>query len=393
MRLTPKSIDAIKPTPQRREISDGGSGLWLIVQPTGAKSWAVRYRHNGRPAKLTLGPWPTIGLAAARKDAAAALYRLTQGVDPGGAKKTAKREAAEAKANTLAAIAGEFLKREGSKLRTLDQRRAILERLILPALGHYPVTAIRRSDIVRMLDHIEDNSGQRTADVALAALRRVMTWHATRTDDFVVPIVRGMGRQDAAAHRRARVLDDHEIRRLWAATADGQQFSNMIRFLLLTTARRGEAAAMTWDEVTGNIWTLPASRSKTKAEIVRPLSRSAQAILAAQPRTELPWIFAPTGRGPLQSFTEPKAKLDAACGVRDWRIHDLRRSARSLLSRANISVDTAERCLGHVVSGVRGVYDRHDHIEQMTHAFEALASLINQIVASPTGADVIALRR
>src|SRR5262245_11587150 len=285
-KLTAKTIESLKPGPQRREISDGGSGLYLVLQPSGHRSWALRYRFNGTPAKLTLGPWPRLTLAAARKGAADALHELAQGHDPATARADAKLKAAAAQTNTLAAVVAEYLKREGGKLRTLDQRVSTLNRLILPVLGARPVADIKRSEIVRLLDGIEDRSGQRMADVALAVLRRIMAWHATRSDDFVPPFVRGMSRQNAAEHRRARILDDDELRQLWAATADGQPFSNLVRLLLLTAARRNEAARMRWAELDadGALWTLPASRSKTKVEVVRPLSQAAQAILAARPR-------------------------------------------------------------------------------------------------------------
>src|SRR5262249_34261218 len=238
----------------------------------------------------------------------------------------------------------EYLKREGGKLRTLDQRVSILNRLILPVLGPRPIAEIKRSEIVRLLDGIEDRTGQRMADMALAGLRRIMAWHATRSDDFVPPIVRGMSRRNAAEHRRSRILDDNELRRLWEATADGQAFSNLIRFLLLSACRRTEAAAMRWTEITDGIWTLPASRSKTKIEIVRPLSKAAQALLAAQPH-DSDWVFTTTRVGPLKQFSTPKAKLDVVSGVLGWRLHDLRRSSRSLLSRAGVNSDIAERCL------------------------------------------------
>src|SRR5262245_48774996 len=90
--LTAKAIENFKPGPQRREISDGGSGLFLVMQPSGAKSWAVRYRYDGRPAKLTLGPWPTLTLAAARKGAADALHDLANGIDPGKREKGRQAE-------------------------------------------------------------------------------------------------------------------------------------------------------------------------------------------------------------------------------------------------------------------------------------------------------------
>src|SRR5262249_28869020 len=148
-KLTAKTIESLKPGPQRREISDGGSGLYLVLQPSGHRSWALRYRFNGTPAKLTLGPWPRLTLAAPRK-----------GHDPATARADAKLKAAAAQTNTFAAVAAEYLKREGGKLRTLDQRVSTLNRLILPALGARPIADIKRSEIVRLLDDIEDRSGQ-----------------------------------------------------------------------------------------------------------------------------------------------------------------------------------------------------------------------------------------
>jgi integrase len=384
-KLTAKAIENLRPGPQRREISDGGSGLWLVLQPSGAKSWAVRYRFAGRPTKLTLGGWPALTLAAARKGAATALHEVAQGHDPAACRKDAARTAAAAKANTLASVITEYLKREGSKLRSLDQRVSILNRLILPVLGARPIEDIKRSEIVRLCDGIEDRNGQRMADVALAVLRRIMGWHATRSDDFVPPIVRGMSRQSAAEHRRSRILDDDELRRLWVAAGDGQPFSNLVRFLLLTTARRTEAAAMRWSEITGGVWALPASRSKTKTEIVRPLSKAAQAVLAAQPH-DSEWVFTTTRTGPLKQFSVPKAKLDAVAGLSGYQLHDLRRTARSLLSRAGVDADIAERCLGHALPTIRATYDRHRYLDEMAHAFEALAILIERIVNPPAAA-------
>jgi len=391
-KLTAKTIEKLKPGPQRREISDGGSGLWLVLQPSGAKSWAVRYRYAGRPTKLTLGGWPALTLAAARKGAADALHELAQGHDPAAARKAAALTAAAARANTVVAVCEEYLKREGNRLRTADQRVSILRRLVYPVLGNRPVESIRRSEIVQLMDRIEDSSGQRMADVTLAVLRRIFNWYAARSDSFVPPFVRGMSRQKVAEHRRSRILDDDELRRLWAATADEQPFSNFVRLLLLTTARRGEAAGMKWSEVGADaLWTLPAERSKTKTEIVRPLSKAAQAVLAAQPRGIGDYVFTP-GAAPLRNFSDAKRKLDAVSGLSGYQLHDLRWTSRSLLSRAGINSDIAERCLGHALPAIRATYDRHHFLDEMAHAFEALAALIERIV-NPTDAAVIAFRR
>jgi integrase len=389
-KLTAKTVENLRPGTQRQEISDGGSGLYLVLQSSGAKSWAVRYRYDGKPTKLTLGPWPALSLAAARQSAAQALHELALGHDPAAGRKDAKLKTDAAKADTLASIAAEYLKREAVKLRTIDQRVAILNRLILPVLGPRPIEEIRRSEIVRLLDGIEDRNGQRMADMALAVLRRIMAWHATRSDNFVPPIVRGMSRQNVAEHRRTRILDDSEIRKLWEATADGQQFSNLVRFLLLTAARRNEAAAMRWAEISDGVWTLPASRSKTKTPIMRPLSQAANDVIASQPRIN-EFVFTSPRNGPLRSFSQSKVKLDAASGLSGFRLHDLRRTARSLLSRAGINADVAERCLGHAPPTIVQTYNRYEYRAELLHAFEALAGLIERIV-NPTD-NVLAIRR
>jgi integrase len=226
------------------------------------------------------------------------------------------------------------------------------------------------------------------ADVTLAVLRRIFHWHETRTDDWRSPIIRGMGsRQSTAEHRRARILTDDEIRRVWQATADGGPFGALVRFALLTSARRNEIAGMKWDEADANgIWVLPQSRSKTKTEVVRPLSKAALAVLEGMPRIDgCDFIFTSNSLAPIASFSDPKAKLDAVSRVGGWRLHDLRRTARSLLSRAGVNADIAERVLGHVIPGVRGVYDRHTFLPEMTHAVEALAQMVETIINPPEG--------
>jgi integrase len=114
-------------------------------------------------------------------------------------------------------------------------------------------------------------------------------------------------------------------------------------------------------------------------------------VLAELPRfANSDLVFTTSGRVPICGFSTFKLRFDVVCGVRDWVVHDLRRTARSLLSRAGVNADVAERCLGHVIPGVRGVYDQHRYIEEMRHAFEALASLINRIVHPEP--NVIAMR-
>jgi integrase len=390
--LTDIAIKNFKPAAVRREIPDPGAhGLYAVVQPTGRKGFCVRYRFFGVPRKLTLPSGIT--LAAARKLAADAMFALSQGRDPADARKAEVEKAERARADTLRSVVDEYLAREGKRLRTIDQRERIFERLIYPVLGSgRQIGSIKRKDVIRLLDHIEDKHGTRTADYALACLSRLFNWHAVRDDEFTSPIVRGMRRQNAKQHARTRVLSDDELRRVWAAASAEGAFPAYIKFLLLTSARRTEAAAMTWGEIDGSDWILPAARNKTAVDLVRPLSKAAQEILAERPRiARCPYVFSNDGRSALGGFSRQKQKFDAACGITDWTIHDLRRTSRSLMSRAGVSPDHAERCLGHVIGGVRETYDRHAYHAEKMQAFELLAAQIKRIVSPPQG-DVVPLR-
>jgi integrase len=225
------------------------------------------------------------------------------------------------------------------------------------------------------------------ADRTLAVIRRIMNWYASRVDDFRSPVVRGMSRNAGVA--RNRVLTDDELRAVWRATGDDRDFGSLVRLLVLTGARRSEAAEMTWNELIGADWILPAARNKTGVELVRPLSGAAAAILGELPRLG-EFVFTRSGKGALGGITELKSELDKASGVSGWTLHDLRRTARSLMSRAGVPSDHAERCLGHVIGGVRGVYDRHAYRDEMLLAYEKLAALISGIVEPRE--NVVAIR-
>ena len=183
----------------------------------------------------------------------------------------------------MRAICGKYLAREGHKLRTASSREATLRRLVFPEIGNQPIHTLRRSQLVRLLDKIEDENGGRSADIVLAYLSRVFNWHAGRSDEFRTPIVRGMRRRNTKEHARNRILTDDELRSVWQ-TADTGPFGCFVNFLLLTGARRGEAAAMSWKEISCAEWTLPATRNKTKVDLVRPLSAAAQHELSQVPK-------------------------------------------------------------------------------------------------------------
>jgi integrase len=360
----------------------------LMVTSQGHRSYVVQYRAAGRSRRMHLKQGLT--LRAARQVAKGIIGAVAKGGDPLGERRKAER----AEGDTLRAIVEEYFDREGGRLRSIGERRAALQRHVLPTLGSRQIHGITRTDIVRLLDGIADRSGAPMADHVLAYLRRVMTWHASRSDDFRSPIVRGMARTRSSQRRRQRVLSDDEIRAVWrAARASPSAFGYLVQFLLLTATRRTEAAAMRRSEIVGIDWIIPQERYKTGLELVIPLSSAAEGILKAVPKIGNSWlVFTTDGRRPLGGFSKFKLAFDARvrtelrkekpeADLPRWTLHDLRRTARSLMSRAGVPSDHAERCLGHVLSGVRGTYDRHEYLAEKRRAFEALTSLIARIVS------------
>ena len=375
--LTQRTIDSLRATGERFFLWDAlCPGFAVRVTETGYKSYVLCLRFPGSPHPSTraIGTVGRVSLEWARAKAREWCQAVAEGRDP-----------AIERAETFKAIAEEYLAREGGKLRSLDQRKSILERSIFPALGARPISEIRRGEVVRLLDLVEDERGPEAAHKVLGIISKVMGWHASRSDSFKSPIVKGMGRTEGNA--RDRVLNDEELRRVWLA-CDGV-FGQLIRFLLLTATRKNEAARMTWSELENGDWIIPRERFKSGVEHVIPLSNTARDLLATMPRLG-PYVFTTNGRVPISGFTKFKDNLDQVSGVSDWVIHDTRRVARSLLSRAGVSSDVAERCLGHVIGGVQGVYDRHSYHREKQVAFEKLATLLGQIISPQE--NVVALK-
>jgi integrase len=403
--LTALSARNVRPDPTKRLEVSAGHGLYLVCQSSGVKSWAYRYAFAGKQSKLTLGGYladgqhgadaePKLGgplsLAQARVLAAQAKLQVKGGTDPAAAKRKLHFIQGEAAANTLGAIAQEYLKREGPALRSLVQRQSDLELLCRGPLGKLPVGEIRRSHYRTVLDRIADENGPVRSDRCLSALTRLLNWHASRDDYFTSPIIRGMRRVKPKDLARSRVLNDDELQRLWmAAEKYSGPFGAYLRFVLLTATRRNEVAGLRRSELSddGATWVIPGSRYKSGNDTLIPLSEAAQAIIARQPMIG-DYVFSADGSRPLGGFDDRKKAFDKVAGVSGYRLHDLRRSARTLLSRAGIPADISEMCLGHTLSGVRGTYDRHAYQVEKAHAFEALARQIEHVVRPKAVADL-----
>jgi integrase len=273
---------------------------------------------------------------------------------------------------------------ERNGLRSADEIVRLLDRHVLPVWRDRELISIRRSDIAALLDTVEDKHGARQADYVLNVVRSVMNWYAVRNDDYSPPIVRGMRRQSPHAQARTRVLADEEIRAIWGAAATSGSYGALIRIALLTAQRREKVRAMRWEDISeAGEWTIPREPREKETAGVLVLPESARAIIAAQPRLgDNRYVFAGRGDGPFNGFGKSKARFDGKLpqGTPAWTIHDLRRSARSLMSRAGVSSDHAERVMGHAIGGVEGVYDRHAYKDEKADVLQRLATLIDSIV-------------
>jgi integrase len=247
-----------------------------------------------------------------------------------------------------------------------------------------------------MLDKVEDEAGPVQADRVRAYLRKALSWYAERDDEFNLnaAIVRVGARANPKERARTRVLSDDELRVAWPLLSEAGTFGALLKTLLLTAQRRDEVANMTWTEIgTDGTWTIPAERYKTKRPNHVPLSTAALRLIEAQPKIDgCDYVFPSRTNTPFSGFGKSKARLDkkmllytpkGAKGAGlppNWTLHDLRRTAKTLMARAGVRPDISERVLGHVIAGVEGTYDRHSYANEKRDALEKLASVIQRIL-------------
>jgi integrase len=362
------------------------AGFGVDVQPTGAKSFFLHYRRDGRPYWHTLGKWNgspkggSLSVAAAIRTARARAEELakpstdprpprTRRIDLGGA-----ADGKQMVADVLAAYVQRMRKDRGSNFRTLDSVERALKRCVVPRIGKLAATELKRKHVVETLDAIADENGPIMADRVLAYFKTAWTWANDRDEQIPMPFTRGMRRTRAADSIRTRVPNDAEIAAIWNATDDGAPYSRLIRFVLLTGARRSEAAELPWSEIDigKGLWLLPAARHKAKTAVTRPLSKLAlkQLVPDGEP---LAFNFS---NGVL---TRALRRLWKTSGTDDWQLHDLRRACRTLLARAGISTEVSERALGHSRPFLGQTYDQHNYDRELKDAYERLATLVEQI--------------
>src|SRR4051812_5856976 len=287
--LTQRAVDTAKAAGTRREIPDGAlPGFYLVVQPSGAKSWAVRYRAGSTPRKLTLGPYPRLSLVEARQSARAALRSVSEGRDP-AAEKTAGKQETSAGRFTFAAVAAEYIKRHAkAHHRTWREAERLLTRADLAAWQDRDIRSIGRRDALDVLDAIAERGAPVQANRLLTRLRPFFVWAVERGIIDASPIA-GI-RPPSPEVSRDRVLSDAELVAVWRAAEEiGYPFGAAVQLLVLTGQRRSEVLEAAWSEfdLAGAVWTIPRERSKTDLAHFVPLAAPTIQILGELPRVGL----------------------------------------------------------------------------------------------------------
>jgi integrase len=403
------------------------AGFGVRCTAAGTKSFVLFHRIEGRKYLETLGRWDenaqggtlTVRDAIVRAEKLAKDIKNGRREDPRPDRTRRLQDANQPSEGNISGLLDNYITRyvKARNLRSAGMIEAQLDRLVKPKIGKVGIYELRRSQVSRMLDEIADDHGPRMADLVLAYVRKAFNWYEVNghDDNFVSPVVRGMARLKPSERQRERVLADDEIRDLWAALdtiTEPACLPTYVRMLLLTATRRSEVADMTAAELDGDMWIIPAARYKTsrdtKRDHVIPLSAMAREVLGTltppKPRKNDYFIFSTTeGAKAFAGFSKAKTALDKAIAdlraragrppLADWTLHDLRRTARTLLARAGVRDDIAERCLGHVIKGVEKVYNRHTYLDEKRAAFEALALLVSRILNPAANIEELATRR
>jgi integrase len=432
--LTPAFVKAVEPPASGKYViywDTEQKGFGLLVTKDGHRSYVIQYRagtgRGGTTRRKSLKHG--LSLTDARKEAVKIAGEVAKGNDPveeqrqkQAAELAAKEAQARAAHTTVKAIIEDYFTVECGMIRdpdgnaTFDDRRRsaqwqmryVFEPLVYPQLGGIQIDALKRSQIVRMLDQIAKDSGPVMADRTLACVRKALNWYASRTDDFRSPIVKGMAKTKPKERAGKRVLADDEIRDIWTICETAglkdlpDAFRRFQRCLFLAASRRTEASAMSWfemeslarDDYTGDAWTCPAERMKGKLDHLVPMTAAIRDLIGEQPKDwrKRPYVFSTTGgKRPFSGYSKGKAALDREVDalrkregrqpMRPWTMNrDVRRTARTLMTRAGVLPDVAERVIAHEIPGVEGVYNRYEYVAEKHEALTKLATLIDRIV-------------
>jgi integrase len=431
-RLTTAAVKKFQKRKKRREILDSlCRGLYLVVETTGHKSFALRFRRpGGRLAKLHLGPVDFSGkepkgipvrgtpltLAGAR--ALAAEIHRQRKVDRDRdvvsdflAEKHRQHAARAANLkNTFAAAAKDFIEqharpkvrhwREMARLLGFDPKNdlAIISNGLAARWHDKPLAQIDGHDVHNLIEETRqygapglerrsDGPTESRARAMLACLSKLFNW-LKQPPRRVVEKNPCDGLDRPEMNERERVLTDAEVKSFWhACDRVGEPFGQVLKILLLTGCRLREVAGMKRSELSddGVIWTIPGSRTKNGRTHVLTLPPAVRSIIKTVKPIAGDFVFTTTGTAPVNSWSRIKLRLDDTMKpAQPWRLHDLRRTCASGMQRLKVRSEVIERALNHLSGtfrGVAGIYQRDPLTEDVREALQRWAAHVEGLVA------------
>lgn len=399
--LSVPELKALKPRTKPYIVTDR-EGLYVEVLPSGSIVWRYRFRLNGKREKLTIGSYPDLSLKEARKKHAELRGSVAQGQNPAREKQHAKRE--HAAAETFKDFAEAWLTETGHSEKWQATQKYWLELDIYPALGGRKIKDVTAGDVLTLLDSIKKRGSPQSALRVRGIIKQVYDYAIGRQRATINPAAQIPSKVVHKPQSRSRTLSEQEIRAaLEAIQASGAtpQSKRALRLVLLTMVRKGELRRARWEHIDleRGEWNIPETKNG-KAHIVY-LSRQAVAIfkelksLAGASAWALPSRHDP--RNPMGETTLNAvlygielAKLRAGEKWQSFTVHDLRRTASTLLHEQGFDPLVVEKALNHTVRGVAGVYNRAQYAEQRKQMLQHWADYIEAV---RSGAKVVPIQR
>lgn len=375
--FTDTYIKALKPLTKRYEEYEGG-GFGIRITPNGIKTWIYRYKMNGKTDKLTLGHYPTMSLANAKKRFAELSGLRREGNSP----KNIIQQQEQKDSNTVSKLILEWYSGYAEKSRKKPlQIKQQIDGDIIHLLGEMALDKIRTRDITKALDVIVARGAPIHANRVLSTIKQAFNYGVSRGSLEVNPASNIRARDIGGLEKpRERFLTMDEIKKLWLfLDSDTHQLpiytKNAIKIILLTGVRTSELRLAQWDEFNfeESLWTIPAAHSKVGTIIKIHLSPQVE-ILLKEMKYENDSIYVLPSVNGNSSLTEnalPRAinRIQDRIGIPHWTAHDLRRTFSTQLGEA-LRVDPVviEKCLGHKMPRIMATYNKNEMLPERKEA-------------------------
>ncbi|EHC2482255.1 TPA: tyrosine-type recombinase/integrase [Escherichia coli] len=390
--LTDTKLKNLKPQDKLYKVSDR-DGLYVAVLTSGTVSFRYDYRINGRRETLVIGQYGRdgISLAEAREELIAAKKLLKAGQSPAAAKRDGIKKIRGAE--TFAVHTDSYMKHVILADSTRAMKQAVIDRDILPVLGNKMMAEITTSMVRDLCDRIVERGGRATAVQAREIISSVYRHANDRGHGLFNPAADIKPSSIAIFKPRERTLTPEEIglffRTLDAIGAMGTM-KMALKLVLITMVRKGEFTNATWDEIDFKkwTWTIPSDRMKGSRAHVIYLPKQAQDILvglqmcAGGSEYLVPGRYnfrKPLSNAALNSLIDRTVKIINEDGehIQDFAVHDMRRTASTLLHEAGYPSDWIEKALAHEQKGVRAVYNKAEYARQRAYMLQQWADMID----------------